>query len=716
MSHQAIRAFLTKRNLAELLFLWSIHILLVTATLVPGTPLDVLRPVVAFVYLLVVPGLLLVRLLRVYEEDPLAQLVTAVGLSLIYDMLLGLALSGIPSSVIERPLAAEVFLPTSLVITGILSLIGPTKQSLLVPFAQFARPSSLAWALLPLTAVFVALHVQSGGSTLWMVLLVAVVAATPLLFVVWRPTAAECAVSLFSIALALAFQMYFILVDFDGDARLEIFHASQVLSAARWAPQGNDLYGSMLSVTTLPAVFSAVADLGIILAFKLLYGFVLALIPVAIFLAFRNLLGQTWAIVAVFLYVGHIVFATVMPSLSRQVVATLLLALLILTATSGWQTITNGRRSVQFLLVLALVFSHYAMVPVVVVAFGTSLVLSWLVQWRVTLKQYRFRSLPPLGVVLAVSAFAYLWFTWASGDSVFMAFAVRLALMGKAIIGGLLLNEEATTIATGIIPSQLSYWMLLMVNWFIVAMGLIGFAFSVHGIFQRDSFRTYLAILGVGGVTLGGIFLVLPQTSESLNTLRSFFTTLIWLLPLSVYGVKRVLEVSGLARRHGGPALAAIGFLALSFQLALGTGLVTHLFGDTDLSYAFDSRLAPDHYDHAAVGIVSQYKTVEKPVYVDRPGNVVFRRIGRRAGEGMLDEPRIPVAAYNGYYLYFGNLNRNGRWILARIVHGSESRQIQNTTEPQMMVFVASRRDRMNLVYSNGGSQLYFSDGVQAPR
>jgi hypothetical protein len=258
--------------------------------------------------------------------------------------------------------------------------------------------------------------------------------------------------------------------------------------------------------------------------------------------------------------------------------------------------------------------------------------------------------------------------------------------------------------------------MLLMVNWFIVAMCLIGLAISVHGIFLRDSFRAYLAILGIGGVILGGIFLVVPHTSESLSTLRSLFLTFVWILPLSVYGVKRMLEASGLARWHVGPALAVIGCLLLSSQLALGTGLVTHLLEDTDFSYAFDSQLAPDHYDHAAVGIVSQYKKVKKPVYADRPGSVVFRRIGHRASEGMLDEPHIPAAAYNGYYLYFGNHNRNGRWIIARIVHGSESRQIQNTTEPQMMAFVASTRDRMNLVYSNGGSQLYFSDGVEPPK
>jgi uncharacterized membrane protein len=187
-SNQAVRRFLVGRNPAELSLLCAVHLVLTTIILAPGTPLDVLRPVTAFLYLLVVPGLLLARLLRVYQEDPLAQLVTAVGLSLIYNMVLGLALSGIPSAVIERPLSAEVFLPISLVITAVLYMADRTPGSLLASFAQVARPYTPAWALLPLTAVFVALHVQGGGSNLWNVVLLALIAAMPLLLLVRRPS------------------------------------------------------------------------------------------------------------------------------------------------------------------------------------------------------------------------------------------------------------------------------------------------------------------------------------------------------------------------------------------------------------------------------------------------------------------------------------------------------------------------------------------------
>ena len=88
-----------------------------------GVSVDALRPVAAIGYLLIVPGLLLVSIFRLYLKDPLAQLVTAVGLSLIYVMVLGLVLSGIPASIIEQPLSAEVFVPVSLAITGGLALL-----------------------------------------------------------------------------------------------------------------------------------------------------------------------------------------------------------------------------------------------------------------------------------------------------------------------------------------------------------------------------------------------------------------------------------------------------------------------------------------------------------------------------------------------------------------------------------------------------------------
>lgn len=709
--NQAVRTFLAGRNLAELALLWSIHVLLATVILVPGTPLDALRPVVAFVYLLIVPGLLLVRLLRVYQEDPLAQLVTAVGLSLIYDMVLGLLLSGIPSAVIERPLDAEVFLPTSLLITGVLSLAVRSEQSLLAPFVKFARPSSLAWALLPLAAVFVALHVRGGGATLWMVVLLAVIAATPLLLLVRRPTAAECAVALFSICLALAFHKYFVSPELPGwDGRREAFFASQVLDAGRWSPQSSHIYQAMLSITVLPTVASEAVGVHLATTFKIFFSVVLALIPVTLFLALKNWFSVHWALLAAFLYLGHYVFSVVMLNVARQTVATFLLVLLILTITK-----VEGRavhvRALQLALALGVIFSHYSTAPFMLIAFGTILLLTLLVRHRVPLDQYQTEALPSLGTLLAVSIFAYVWFSWASGDRVFTAFVVNGQRIAMGIANDLLFNHQAITVSAGLIPPGVSYKMLLFANWAIVLTSLTGFAICLYGVVRRDRLRTNLAIMGSAGILLGGFFFLLPQTTESLTISRVFFMILLWLLPLLIYGLKWAIQTSRVTMILPGRIPAVLAAVGLLVYTALGTGMVTHLAGDPDFSYALDRDQVLTFYDEAAARFVSSYRATELKIYGDEIGRAVFIIVDPSKA-AVLSNPRLPSTSVDGFYLYFRKVNLEGQWPkpAAAFFHSAD------IDETEMLPFLTSLSERMSLAYNSGGAELYFSVGELSAR
>jgi uncharacterized membrane protein len=706
--NQARRAFLAGRNLVDLSLLWSIHILLVTVTLLPGAPLDALRPVAAFVYLLFVPGLLLARLLRVYEEDPLAQLVTAVGLSLIYDMLLGLTLSGIPPAVIERPLDAIVFLPTSLIITAILSLLVRREQSLLAPFGQFARPYFLAWALLPLAAVSVALHVLSGGAIFWMVILLAVISATPLLLLLRRPTAAEGVTALFSIGLALAFHKYFVTPEFPGwDPRLEQFFASLVLDAGRWSPQSPHIYQTMLSITVLPAAAAEATGLGLESTFKILFGVILGFLPAAIFLSLRNLFSARWAFIGAFLYLGHYVFPLVMASVGKQTLATLLLVLLILTVTNDERG-SMRVRVLQLILALAVVFSHYSTVPALVIGFGTSLVLTQLVKRRVPLPSNQIGTLPSLGLLLAVFIFTYIWFTWTSDGNLFTEFVAAGQRIAEAIRDELFLNRQVIGVSSGrFIPDGISYVMILFANWAVVLASLLGFALCLFGILQRDRFRAYLAVLGGGGVVLGALFAIIPQTTESLVISRTFMMTLLWLLPLSIFGMKWIFRTSRLWQKSF--AVPIVG-VALFIYIALGTGLATHLMGDRDFSHALDPRLTLNSYDQATLGFVSLHRGQRPPIYSDGIGRQLFLA-AEPSKTALLSSLDLSSIGSNEFYLYLRKANLSGRWTSRGVAVFAT--HVPQAEESEMLELVASLKNNLNLVYASEGAELYYSTSGQ---
>ena len=699
---------LAGRNVSELAVLWAVHALLATVVLLPGTPLDVLRPVVALVYLLLVPGLLLAGVLRIYQEDQLALLVTAVGLSLIYVMVLGLMLSGIPASFVERPLAAEVFVPVSLAITGVLALAVPQGHSILGPLAPVAKFRYLGWALLPFAAVYVALHVQGGGSILWMVFLLGAISATPLLLLVRRPTAAECVVAIFCIALALAFHKSFAapVVHGGGDIRREIFFAIQVLDAGRWSPDASHIYGAMLSITALPVAVSDALNQDLIPTFKLFYGFILAFIPAVIFLTIRNLFGARWALVGAFLYLGNFVFGA-MPGLTRQIVATLLVALLVMTITNASRTPVRIR-SVQLALGLGVVFSHYSLLPVLVIAFGASLIVKWIGQWRGALSVNQVALLPTLGLLVPVLVFTLFWFNWTVDGSLFHTFVSLARTVIEAMKDELLFNRQATTIASGVIPNGISFIMLLLANWLIVFGSLLGLAICFFGFLRRDRFLTFLGAIGSGGILLGGLFLLLPETSESLNTHRAFFMTFPWLLLLALGGLKWMFSALHLT---GTRSLAVIAALALSVYIALGTGLVTHLIGDDDFTYALDRRLTANFNDDAALSFLSNYWVRDRSVYSDKWSHDRLYLISHQRRLVVISEPSLPPGSEDGFLLYVREPNKAGEWVIKPFILGQDAAEIKRKTESETAEFVEKLRGQLNLVYESKGVTIYDSAG-----
>ena len=127
--------------------------------------------------------------------------------------------------------------------------------------------------------------------------------------------------------------------------------------------------------------------------------------------------------------------------------------------------------------------------------------------------------------------------------------------------------------------------MLVWANWVIIIGSVAGFAAFLYSVLRRDKSKVYLGMVGGGGIVLAGTFSAVPGTSESLNVSRALFSTLPWLLPLTVYGFMRLTLGFSLSKRLQ-QALLVCGAFSLIVYLALGSGVVTRLTGDKPLSYS----------------------------------------------------------------------------------------------------------------------------------
>ncbi len=157
-------------------------------------------------------------------------------------------------------------------------------------------------------------------------------------------------------------------------------------------------------------------------------------------------------------------------------------------------------------------------------------------------------------------------------------------------------------------------------------------------------------------------------------------------------------------------SVAVIAGLGLFMYIALGTGLVTHVAGDEPLNYALaDTRFRTfNFHDQAALRFGSSYAADDARVYADQRGQKLFIPIRPYKGE-LLSTPNLPAVTSNGFYLYLRSANLAGQW--DKRAPGLFQDVAPEVTLSEMVDYVFSMRERMNLVYQSGGSELLYSGG-----
>jgi uncharacterized membrane protein len=363
--------------------------------------------------LLVVPGLVLLRALRVPGRVlslfpvyvPCASLVVLLGSGLAADVIGPLLGAGSPLRAAPLLVSMEV---------ACLALLGASVNAppgVALPRMQVPRPAGLAWPLiLPLAAAAGALRLNSGqGAGVAVIALAAcVVVAMTAAALSARLASALLAGILYATGLALLWS-YSLRGNgvYGFDISAEYFGLKQTVSTGIWhASQAGNAYRSMLSVTVMPAALHALSGVPDLLVLKVVYPAIAALLPVAVFYLARGIVSRRWAFAAALLVVIQPTFAQELPAIARQEIAIVLFAGLV-AATLDTRIPRRSQYALVVLLGFAMVISHYATVYVAIIAIGLTLPLQWVLSW--------FRQMPRItGAVavafIAIAGGAVIWY------------------------------------------------------------------------------------------------------------------------------------------------------------------------------------------------------------------------------------------------------------------------------------------------------------------
>lgn len=364
--------------------------------------------------LLVLPGLLLLRALRVPGTAiaafplyvPAASVIVLFACGLLVDLvgpLLGVA----------APLRAGPLLTGLEVIC--LALVAAGWRAGAAMNIPWRWPATPAWQVLgplavPLVAAAGAARLNNGHSgavaLAAVVLCCVVVAGALVLSASLEKTVLVVVLYAVSLALTWGFSLRGALV-YGFDISAEYHAMQQTITTGIWhTGHVNDAYGAMLSVTVLPAELHAVSGISGLLVFKVLYPAVNAALPVVIFLLASRVVARTWAFAAAAMTLAQQPFFQQMPGLARQEVAIVLFAILVF-AVLDKNLPRRAQLPLVALLGLGMTVSHYSTTYFAIAMFAVAIVLQLIVSWLRKLP--RFSAPMAVGLVASVAG-AVIWY------------------------------------------------------------------------------------------------------------------------------------------------------------------------------------------------------------------------------------------------------------------------------------------------------------------
>lgn len=723
-----------------------------------GLDMPGLREAVAFVALFLVPGALVLYILRIRDIDGWEFLVYACGLSLAFIMALGLVVNAFQGLGVARPLSSVPLVIAIGAATAVLAALALWRQhspALRVSLGELLKPHALL-PLLPLALVILGTQVVNARQDNTLLLAaIALLALLPLAVLVpgllpersypWAVVA---------IGLALLLHRSLISRHLTGyDVHGEYYFASQVLENGFWDRGVAENYNWLLSVVMVPPVYSALSGIELLWVYKAVYPVLFSLMPLAIFLASRGPLGPRAAFLAACFFMFTQPFYQTMPHQARMQIAMLFLALLLLATTVRTEAQATALR---LIFAAGLVVSHYSVafltIPVLLMAAIVMQTLPALAPRALggggnltgnpQAKALPSRIVAPNFVSL-FTVWTLFWYIYVSMESQTFNDAVRTILKITENLHDDFLSPGASE-GLSVATQALTPWRQVTryLHFGFQLLMFIGVVLALAR-WRRGPFPRELVMLALLALLMNGASVLVPYFAASIDLDRVYVLTLVFLSPFAIAGGLAVFQGLGHALRvavrgldkhrprpksaspaaAGAPTLLALG---LGVYLLLNVGFVYEIVRDrpnaiplsrnwTVAHGSEEDKLAffaayPMDEDFAGAQWLASYRRGRLPIYADLHGRSYVLRDCIPMMETLSLEP--DTALDRDAYLFLRSLNtqdgimsgpyegwtyKGGRpwWPLASL-------------DPKLQV--------ASMVYDNGGSRIYFLEGIASTR
>ncbi len=315
--------------------------------------------------LLVFPGVLLLRALRVPGEviAGFPVLVPAASLAVLMASGLAVDIAGLLFG-FEALRAFPLLAGAELTFAILIACSRNAPRQTAIAWHELRLPWRDCWPLLiPAAAAAGALRMNDGHGNAVAVLAVCACLGAIIWGMIRAPRARDAWLALIVFATSLAVMWGYslrgdIVYGFDISSEYHAMHQT-VINGIWHFPHPTDAYGALLAVTVLPALLHFLTGISDLMVLKGVYPVITTMFPVGIYFLARKVVDRRWAFLAAAFIVAQNTFAQELPALARQEIAMVFFIALL-----GVLFCTGMKRRAQWALAIAfgsgMVASHYS--------------------------------------------------------------------------------------------------------------------------------------------------------------------------------------------------------------------------------------------------------------------------------------------------------------------------------------------------------------------
>ncbi|MCJ7515975.1 MAG: DUF2206 domain-containing protein [Dehalococcoidia bacterium] len=353
-----------------------------------GFDIPVLRQIISFVFLTFIPGILILRILRVHNISTIESLVYSVGLSVAFTMFSGALINfTLPLIDIPKPISLAPVSVTLAVFTLILMAVAYMRDRAFVGQQKTKLSKKLQLPpvlflilLLLLTVLSVALIDAYQNNILLLVCLIAIAAVVGLAAFGKFIQPQVYPLAIFIIGLCLLYQTTLMSPYLIGsDIYVEHHFWRLVVGSGFWDASIPSTVNSCTSTNILAPVYSLLLNIDGVWVFKVIYPLLFSLMPLVMYHIFSQQMSSKKAFLAVFFFLSVPTFSLEMISLCRQQIAELFFVLFILLLVDRKLSLSS-KLPLVIIFVMSIPVSHYSLGMIGLIYMGLFLPLVFIIR------------------------------------------------------------------------------------------------------------------------------------------------------------------------------------------------------------------------------------------------------------------------------------------------------------------------------------------------